>query len=282
MKTIKLENRITYILLIYSLFLLNYNNFNILSIIFGSIISLFIIKLFERINIYKFKLTKIILLLISIFSLIYYLNKVVYFISDNIIREYSLIPIAFTLILSIFILGNKGYHTIIKVIILSSYFIIFTMLLGLIILIPYINIYNINISILTNNNLFYNTIFYSLSIVYSYFLIYKISNTNFKNKDLFIASSINLGLILLINSILSIITNFSKYPYVLIFKKVNLINFIERIEIIFSINYLFIFYFLLLFIYYQIYFILSNKLKSKKLHITLSIICIIVFLFSLL
>ena len=251
MKTIKLENRITYFLLIFSLFLLNYHSLSIYAILAGSIISIPIIKLFERINIYKYKLTKSILLIISCLLLTFYLNKVTYFISDNILREYSLIPIAFTLLLSIFILGNKGYHTIIKVIIISSYFIFFISLLGLIILIPYINISNINGTILNTNNLFFNSLLYILFVVYSYFLIYGVTNTKFKSKDLVISSSINL------------------------------IGFIERIEIIFSMNYLFIFYFLLLLIYYQIYNILSIKLKKKQLNITLSIISFLIFLFSL-
>ncbi|MBQ8891896.1 MAG: hypothetical protein IJ068_03420 [Bacilli bacterium] len=281
MKTIKLENRITYFLLIFSLFLLNYHSINIFSIIFASIITIPTIKLFEKINIYKYKLTRIILLIISCPLLSFYLNKVTYFISDNILRDYSGLVIAFTLLLSIFILGNKGYHTIIKVIIINCYFIFFITLIGLFILIPYINIQNINLSILNNNNLFNSSVTYIFYLIYSYFLIYSTTNTKFKNKDLIISSSFNIFYILLINSVLSIITNYVKYPYIAIFKKVNLIGFIDRIEIIFSMNNLFIFYFLLLLIYYQIYYILKNKLKSKQLNITLSIISILVFLFSL-
>ena len=277
---IKIQNRLSYFLIIFSIFLLTYK-LSFLSIVIGTIISIPIIKLFEHFNIYKYKLTKVIILILSILLLTYYLNKVTYFISDNILREYSIISITFSLLLSIFTLGNKGYHTIIKVIIISSYFILFTSLLGLILLIPYINITNINISILTFNNIFINTITYVLLIVYSYFLIYPVTKTKFKIKDLIISNIINLISILLINSILNILTNYLQYPYVTIFKKVNLIGFIDRVEIIFSMNYLFIFYFLLLIIYYQIFFILKNTLKKKQLNISLSIISFIIFLFSL-
>ena len=221
------------------------------------------------------------MLITSLFLLTYFLNKVTYFIGDNVLREYSTIPIAFSLLLSIFILGNKGYHTIIKVIIISSYFILFNLLLGFILVIPYINISNINISILNTNNLFINTIIYVLLLTYCYFLIYPITNTKFKLKDLLFSNSLNIINFLLIYSILNILTNYLKYPYITIFKKINLINFIERIQIIFSLNYLYIFYFLLILIFYQIKSILKTKLKSKQLHITLIVISILIFLCSL-
>jgi len=277
----KLENRLTYFLLIFSIFLLNINNLSLLSIIIGTIITIPIIKLLEYLNIYKYNLTKYILLIISILFLTYYLNKISYFISDNILRDYSIIIITFTLLLSIFILGNKGYHTIIKVIIISSYFIIFNIIIGLALLIPYINISNLNITVLETNNLFIKTITYIILIIYCYFLIYPITNTKFKIKDLIFSNSFNILFFILINSILNILINYLKYPYVTIFKKVNLINFIERIEIIYSMNYLFIFYFLLLLIYYQINYILKNKIKKKQLNMTLSIISFLIFLFSL-
>ena len=279
--TNKLENRLTYFLLIFGIFLLNFNNISFLSIIIGTVIAIPIIKLLEYLNIYKYKLTKIIILIISILLLTYFLNKVTYFISDNILREYSLIPISLTLLLSIFILGNKGYHTIIKVIIISSYFILFTLFIGFIILIPYIDISNINLSILQPHNLFINTITYIFLIIYSYFLIYPITKTKFKIQDLILSNSFNLFNYLLIFSILNVISRLLQYPYITIFKKVSLIGFIERIEIIFSMNYLFIFYFLLLLIYNQINYNLKKIIKKKQLNITLSIISFLIFLFSL-
>ena len=45
----KFENRLTYILLVLSIFLLNYNNLSLLSIILGSIITIPVILLFENI-----------------------------------------------------------------------------------------------------------------------------------------------------------------------------------------------------------------------------------------
>ncbi len=281
MKPIKLENRIAYFIILHAIFLLNYNNLSFLSIIIGSLISLFTILLFEKINIYRFKITKLFIFFLSIFLLTYYLNKISYFIGDNILRNYSIIIIGFTLLLTIFFLGNKGYHTIIKVIILSSYFLFFITLLGLLLAIFYVKINNINKFILTTNNLFFNTITYSLSLIYGYFLVYPTTNTKFKIKDLLISSSFNILNYLLSTSILGVLINYLKYPYVDIFKKVNLLGFIERIEIIFTINYLYFFFFLLLLIYYQIYFLLKSKFKKKQLTIPLVIISFLIFLFSM-
>ena len=282
MKTIKLENRLTYFLLTFSLFLLNFKYISLLSILFGSLISLFIILLINYLNLYKYNLTKLILLIISIPNLIYYLNKISYFIADNILKEYSIILISFTFLLTIFILGYKNYHTIIKVILLSSYFILFTIILSIIITIPYININNLNINNINTNNLILNTIIYSSSLIYSYFLIYPITNTKFYKKDLFVNSLFHLIIYILIISILGILTNYLKYPYITIFKKINLLNFIERIEIIFSLNYLFIFYYYLLLIFYQIKYILNIKIKKKKhLRLTLMFLSIIIFFISM-
>ena len=224
MKPIKLENRIAYFIILHAIFLLNYNNLSFLSIIIGSLISLFTILLFEKINIYRFKITKLFIFFLSIFLLTYYLNKISYFIGDNILRNYSIIIIGFTLLLTIFFLGNKGYHTIIKVIILSSYFLFFITLLGLLLAIFYVKINNINKFILTTNNLFFNTITYSLSLIYGYFLVYPTTNTKFKIKDLLISSSFNILNYLLSTSILGVLINYLKYPYVDIFKKVNLLH----------------------------------------------------------
>ena len=277
MKTNKLENRLTYFILTYALFLLNINNISILSILIGSIISLLIILLIKNI-----KINNVFISILSIPILIYYLNKISYFIGDNILKEYSIIIITLTLLLSIFILGNKGYHTIIKVIILSTYFILFISLLGIILTIPYININNININILNTNNLLNNTLLSTFIFTYSYLLIYPITNTKFKNKDLVITTIFHILKYISIYSIIGILINYLKYPYITIFKKVNLLNFIERIEILFSLNYLFIFYFLLILIYYQIFNVLNNKINKKKyLNITLIFLYFLIFIFSM-
>ena len=280
MKTIKLENKIIYFFLLFGMFLLNIKYLNFLGIIFGSLISYPIILLCNHFDIYKYKIIKFIILLISIILQIFYLNKIAYFISDNILKNYSISFFSLTFLLMVFILGNKGFHTISKVITILSYFIISNIILGIIILIPYININNLSISFRINN-LFYSSFIYIIIVIYSYFLIYPITKTKFLKSNYFIFNSFNLFFYFLIFSILNILINFLNYPYITIYKKANLVGFIDRIEIIFLLNYLFIFFILLVIIYYQIKYILEIKLKKKRLNITLIIISLLVFLCSL-
>lgn len=284
MKTTKIENRITYFMITLGVFLLNIKNFSFFSLIFGFLLSLLFILLFQKLNIRKFKITKLILLIISIIMMILSINQISYFISDNMLREYSVITISITLLLSIIILGNKGYHTIIKVILLAAYFVFFITIFGLLLNFPYVNLSNLSLNLLKTNNLFKETFYYTFLITYSYFLIYPISNTKFKIKDLIVSSSYQILLYLLIISILGFtLTNLYEYPYITIFKKVNLIDFVERVEILFSLNYLFNFYFFLLLCYYQIRNILENKIKKdKNLKTALILITLLVFLTSIL
>ena len=282
MKIKNIEIKITYFILTLSIFLLNIKNLSFISIITSNILALLFILLFEKLNIYKYKLTKIILLFISIFFLSFYLNKVTYFISNNILREYSTIAISLILLLVIFFLGNKGYHTIIKVILLSSYFLFFILIIEHLITIPYFELNNITMNILSSNNLFKESLTYTFLIIYSYFLIYPISNTKFKTKDLVITTIYQLLTYLFIIGTLSLtLNNIFEYPYITIFKKVSLIGFIERIEIIPSFNYLFMFYFLLVLSFYQIKYNLNIVLKKKNLKYLLVLLFILIFLISL-
>lgn len=282
MKINKIENRIAYFILTFALFLLNFKNITILSLLFGSIISLPIILLFEKINIYKYKIFKIFLFIISSIFITYFLNKISYYIGYNILREYSIFIISLTLFLSVFILGNKGYHTIIKVLILASYFIVLFMILGNIILIPELNIENFNDYYVQTNYLIKQSLLVSFNFIYPYILIYPLTNTKFLKIDL-ITSCLNqiINYFFIISILGLTLTNIYKYPYIDIFKSVSLLGFIERIEIIFSFNYLFFMYFIILFSYYQIYYLLKKLIKKDKIFkIILSIYSIIIFLLS--
>lgn len=282
MKTNKIENRITYIILTFACFLFNFKNITFLSFLFGSLLALLFIFIAEKINLYHFKLTKFLMFLLANFFLIFYTNKLSYFITDNILREYSTILISFTILLTIFILAKKGYHTIIKVILLASYFLFFFSLLGVFLTLPYINIENITNISLKSNNLFLESLNYAFLLIYSYFLIYPITKTKFHIKDFFLSIFYQLFTFLLVIFVLgSNLTKLYQYPYIVIFKKVNLIGFIQRIEIIFSMNYLFFFFFLLLLSFYQItYFLKKYIKKDKKINFFLILITIFIFLLS--
>ena len=86
MKTNKIENRITYIILTFACFLFNFKNITFLSFLFGSLLALLFIFIAEKTNLYHFKLTKFLMFLLAIFFLIFYTNKLSYFITDNILR----------------------------------------------------------------------------------------------------------------------------------------------------------------------------------------------------
>ena len=116
MKINKIETNITFFILLFSNFLINFHSLSILSIIIGSILAFLLIMLTNNLNLTKYKLTKIIIFLISISILPIFLNKITYFISSNILRNYSGIVISFLILLTSFILIKKGYHTIIKVV----------------------------------------------------------------------------------------------------------------------------------------------------------------------
>lgn len=80
MKINKIEVNITFLILSLSVFLLNFSNFTPLAIIFGFLLSFFLILLTEKLNLTKYKLTNICLLIISLIILPIYLK--------NYIREY--------------------------------------------------------------------------------------------------------------------------------------------------------------------------------------------------
>ena len=283
MKIKKIETRITYFIITIGLFLLNIKNLTLLSIIISNILSLLFIFLFEKLNLSKFKLTKFLIMIISFIYLIFNLNNITIFIGDNILREYSIVVISLTLLFLIFYLANKGYHTLIKVILLATYFIIFLIIISFLITIPYIDLSNLTINIFKTNNLFKETILYTFSLIYPYLLIYPLSNTKFKVSDFLVTMIFQILFYLLIISILGLtLESIYKYPYITIFKKVSLFGFIERIEIIPSLNYLFCFYFLLVLSYYQVLNYLSLYIKKdKNLNIIKIFIFLLIFLVSL-
>ena len=166
---------------------------------------------------------------------------------------------------------------------MATYFIIFLIIISFLITIPYIDLSNLTINIFKTNNLFKETILYTFNLIYPYLLIYPLSNTKFKVSDFLVTTLFQILFYLLIISILGLtLESIYKYPYITIFKKVSLFGFIERIEIIPSLNYLFCFYFLLVLSYYQIlnYLTLYIK-KDKNLNIIKIFLFLLIFLVSL-
>lgn len=282
MKVSKIEIRLTYFILTLAIFLLNFNFLSFLSIISGSFLAIFLILLAERFNIYKFKVVKVVWFFITFFVSIFVLNDITYFISDNILREYSNVLISLMLVISCFFIVNKGYHLLIKIIILASYFIFWFLILGLVLPSFYFDFANLNLNIFLKDNLVFESIYYALLMFYCYFLIYPL-RSKFQIRDLLFNSSFHLITYLIILLVLgNTLTNLYEYPFIIVFKCISLLNFIERIEIFFSLNYLFCFYFFFLLNVYQLKFLFDIKNKKAKYLILLCLLLIFLFSFLLL
>lgn len=280
MKINKIETNITFFILLFSNFLINFHSLSILSIITGSILAFLLIMLTNNLNLTKYKLTKIIIFLISISILPIFLNKITYFISSNILRNYSGIVISLLLIITCLLITKKGYHTIIKIILLSSYFFVTLLIISIFLSSFYLEIENYSTNLLTNN-IFSNSIFYAIMLTYIYFIIYGPSNAKISFKFLLINFLYQLFTYLFIIGILgTTLTNLYEFPFIIIFKKINLLDFIERIEFIFSLNYLFSFYYFLIISFYQIKSFIDKKKKYSNIFLLL--ITILIYIISLL
>ena len=281
MKINKIEVNITFFIISLGMFLLNFHNFSFISLLFGFILATLMIKLSDKTNLYNYKITKFILFLITIIIQPIYLNKITYFISSNILRNYSGIVISLLLIITCLLITKKGYHTIIKVVLLSNYFFIFILILGIFLSSFYLKIENYDLSIINDNNLFINSLYYGICIFYIYLICY-LKNAKFNIKTFIYSNLFNLGYYLFIIGILgNTLLNIYEYPYIVIYKKINLLNFIERIEFIFSINYLFCLFYLFIFIHFSI----KNNLiikKNKYKSLILIVITILIFITSIL
>ncbi len=283
MKTKKIEVNITYFILSLAIFLLNFNSFSPLAIILGSFLNFLIIKLNEKINFLNNKVSKFLIFLLSFLFLIIYLNKLTSFISFNMLRNYSTILISLALLISSYFLVIKGYHTIIKVILLSSYFLLFIFIIGLILTSFYLDFNNFNLGIFKSNNLVFETFYYTFLMFYLYSLLYLPSKAKFSFQDLMISNFLNLSFYFFVVGILSkTLVDIYKYPYLIIYKKINLINFIDRIEIIFAFNYLFCFYYLFLLMYYELKREIKTLKKNKVPRLVFLILSIFIFITSVL
>lgn len=281
MKINKIEVNITFFILSLAIFLLNFNQFSLYSILIGSILAYLLIMLNEKTNITNFKYSKFVIIIISFLIEIIYLNKLTCFISSNILRNYSGIVISLLLLISSLLLIKKGYHTIIKVVLLSSYFFLIIITLGIILGLFYLKIENYNFTIVPDN-LFNSSILYAFLIFYIYLLTFKLSNAKFNFKAFLISTCYHLFNYLFVIGILSnTLTNLYEFSFIVIYKKINLLNFIERIEFIFSLNYLFCFYY---FFVFNFYYLTSNlKIKNEKNQLIItSLISISIFIISLL
>ena len=260
----KIEINILSFILIESLILLFFFKENILNIIIGSIIGLILIIILRNI-----KFNKVIKISLLIISIIIYLSSI-YLVSDyireNILKFYSEIIIIIILIILSIHLSIKGYHTFVKSLQLSSYIYIVLKLISIILSIPNININNLNIKLLDELQININSLYIGLFITYLYLGIKYLTDFKLNIKN-YIISIFNPIFIKILSLFILGKTLFYlyDYPYINILKRIKYLDFIERMEGIFSLFYLISFYFFLSFCLMLVIDISKNLFIKKKI-----------------
>jgi len=284
MQAKKIESNILLFILIRSIFLLFFFKDSLLNIILGSLFGFILILIFNKLN---FKNNIFIKIILTIFLFLYsikVLEHITSFIEYNILQEYPLFIIGLSFILISFLLSYRGYHSYIKSLELSSYIIIVLGILSLFLLIPNINFNNFNIQIIKEAEFTGHFLYFGLLIFISYTIINYLNDYKI-NKKVYIGSIITMIFIklLTIGILGETLLNLYDYSYINIFKRIKYLDFIERMEGILSIQYLFDFFFLFSIILLTIKFLLTDIFKIKKdkiINITLSLISITIFLIS--
>lgn len=261
MKNNKVENSILLIIIIRSLFLLLFSKLSITDIILGSLFGLLFIIIYQKFNLKKYNLFRVLLLIIFSFTTFLFLYNISYFIKNNILKNYNVIIIAITFLLICIYIAKKGYHTFIKTMELSTYILIIMFIFSIGLLIPYIDINNFS-----NINYFVTPNFLSISLfIFLCFIAINYLNNYKLNYKIYLISISNIILIkLLIISILSqTLENVFDYPYISIFKKISYFDFFERLEGFLSLQYLFDYLFLLVLFILTIKFLIKDIFKIK-------------------
>ena len=232
----KIEISILSIILVEALFLLLFFKYSFMNIILGIILGISLVYLTK--NIKKNVVTKTILIITSGLFYLLFNYQTALFISNNLLKNYSLFLIISSLIIITFYIVKKKYHTFIKTCELLFYLVIIIKIISIILVIPLININNLQISFDYN----YQLIIVALFILYLYKSIYYLNNYQLKNSELLISFisplCIKLLALLVIGNTLS---NLYNYPYVIYLKKIKYFNFIERMDGILSFEYIFCF-----------------------------------------
>lgn len=262
MKKNKVENSLLIILMIRAIFLLFFNKLTITDLIIGSFLGLLFIIIYQKLNLKKYTFFKLILLFFFIFISLITLRNISYFIHDNILKNFSLFIIAISFLLMSLYITYKGYHTYIKTLELSSYILVIMFLFSFSLLIPHINFSNyipfdyMPSMACLNVSFFILIIFIAINYLNNYQLNYKT----------YIISIINIVFIrLFITGILSkTLESVFQYSYISIFKKISYFDFFERLEGIFSIQFLFDYLLLLTLFTLTIKFLIYHLFVAKK------------------
>ena len=263
MKKIKIELDILLFMLMEGISLLYFFKFSFLNFIIGSILGIIFIFLMRKLNVNK--IVSLFLLIISLFFLFSLTNKINSFISFNILRNYPSLIITISFLLLSFHLANKGFHTYIKSLEITSYFYLFIKLFSFILIIPNIDLQNLNSSFIDELKISYDFLFIIITYLYLHLSIKYLTNKETHILG-FTISSINPIIIKVLTILLlgRTLTYLYQYPYVNYLKNIKYFDFIERMEGILSFEYLFSFFFLLSFIMLVILTIGKSILKNVQ------------------
>ena len=284
MKAKKIESNILLFVIIQSIFLLFFFKESLLNITLGSIIGFILIKLYESLKINKSMIIKFLLTIVLLLSSVFILKDITNFLESNILKDYPHFVLGLSVIIISLLLGTKGYHSFIKSLELSSYIMAFLGIASTLLLVNNIDINNFNMQLIKEANFNYHFIVISLSIFFLYLTINYLNGYNLNSKIYFgsILTTILLKL-LTIGILAETLLNLYDYPYISILKRIKYLDFIERMEGVLSLQYLFYFFFLFTIIVLTIRFLLTDLFKIKKdkiVNITLSIISLFIFLIS--
>jgi len=234
------------------------------------------------------KLTKIIIILLSLFILNFSLGQITGFITYNVVASIPYYFIIATFLLACIFASSKGFSTITRATFIFFLIFCFLTMITFIALFPKMDFQSILPIVDTSwQNILKSTGIYLMiaTIPYFYLQYFHLEITKETRQDLkkgFILTHIFIIFYcLVIFSILGInITNLYPYPEVSIFKKVSFLNIIDRMESVFSLS-----YFLCLFTHFSITLygitkLLETWLPKKKRVYTLSITAFLLFVSS--
>ena len=236
----KIELNILIFLLTEALFLIYGIKINIINIVIGTIIGLIFILLFNKSR--KNNIIKYILLIVSFFFFFNTVFNISSFIINNYLNNYSYIFIIISVLLISYLLIKNNYHSYIRSVEIIFYFFLIIKLLSFFLVIPNINIENINYSLMDELKININSLYIGLIILFIHESIFYLTN-NKVNNSIYIFSSLNSIIIKTLCILVMGKTLFYlyDYPYINILKRIKYLDFIERMEGILSFEYLFSF-----------------------------------------
>lgn len=284
MQTKKIESNILLFIIIRSIFLLFFFKESLLNIILGSLVGFILIIITKKLKLKNNLLIKIILIIFLLYSSILILEQITNFIEYNILQEYPLFIIGFSFILISLLLSLRGYHSYIKSLELSSYIIAFLGIISFFLLFSNIDLSNFNIQLKTELIINQNFLYLGILLFIGYFIINYLNNYQL-NKKIYFGSILSTILLKLLTvSILgeTLLTLYD-YPFISIFKRIKYLDFIERMEGILSLQYLFDFFLLFTLVLLTIKILIADIFKIKKdkiINFTLSFISLIIFLLA--